>query len=277
MAILCESLDDFVKRAREKGASVSIERVTNLDYPFLDNEEHFTLISIPSYHEQKQNLLFLGAETFAFSKIPFGQFETKFKQLLKKKHGESTAITLVVLRAILKNYSQEFEKIRGALNSLDVNPILDDIEDNGRALRRLTDRLEGLVQIIIELKEKDLEEFNPALVPFEYDSLHTESRYWLERCRSHMYRIASLRTKSEMKANKELNDTMKKLTVITTVLNIAAIVVNVPGTVGAIFGIPALSEAYFSGHTSTLVIVLILMTSLSVVFGFIYWKSLRLK
>ena len=80
-----------------------------------------------------------------------------------------------------------------------------------------------------------------------------------------------------MKSNRELNDTMKKLTVIMTFLTIVSIVVNVPGTIGAIFGIPALSNAYFDSHTPTLIITLVLTTILSILLGYMYWKYLKLK
>jgi Mg2+ and Co2+ transporter CorA len=80
-----------------------------------------------------------------------------------------------------------------------------------------------------------------------------------------------------MQSNKELNATMGRLTVIMTFLTIVSIVVSVPGTVGAIFGIPALSDAYFRPHTLLLVLVLIMTTLLSIVLGFAYWKSLNLR
>ena len=144
-------------------------------------------------------------------------------------------------------------------------------------MRRLTDKIESLVELIIVLKQREIKQFDVSLVVFDYEILATEARYWLERCRSHIYRIASLRTKSEMQSNKELNDTMKKLTVIMTFLMIVSIVVNVPGTIGAIFGIPALSEAFFSAHVGGLVLTLILTTLLSVILGYIYWRSLRLR
>ena len=163
------------------------------------------------------------------------------------------------------------------MNDLDLDPHLDLIEDTGRQLRKLTDRMEGLFQIIIELKEEEINCFNPLLINFEYDVLSTEARYWLERFRSHIYRISSLRTKSEMRSTKELNDTMKKLTVITTFLTITSIVVNVPGTIGAIFGIPALSNAYFESHVTMLVATLVTTTVLTVLFGLMYWKHLGLK
>ena len=61
-----------------------------------------------------------------------------------------------------------------------------------------------------------------------------------------------------------------------TFLTIVSIVVNVPGTVGAIFGIPALSDAYFNFHTQGLIITLILTTILSMLLGYLYWRSLKL-
>jgi Mg2+ and Co2+ transporter CorA len=91
-----------------------------------------------------------------------------------------------------------------------------------------------------------------------------------------MYRIASLRTKAEMKSSSDLNSTMKRLTVIMTFLTIVSIVVSVPGTIGAILGIPALSNAYFENYTTTLVWVLIGLTLLSILLGYLYWKSLKM-
>jgi hypothetical protein len=258
---------------------VDFTGVLGLDFPFMNYEDEFTLVHVPSYNgENPHNVVFISKEEiFVYSPARLDALEQKYKTVLKKKHGESTTVLFLVLKSVLKNYSQEFFKIRDAMNHLDLDPVLDSIEETGRALRKLTDRMEGLLQIIIELKENEIDSFNPALIQFDYEILNTEARYWLERCRSHVYRIATLRTKSEMKSNKELNDTMKKLTVIMTFLTIASIVVNVPGTVGAIFGIPAFSDAYFKGHETMLVTVLISTTLLSMLLGFVYWKSLKLK
>ncbi len=277
MIIKCESLEKLSEHILKENHSISLGKVTSLDYPFLDTDSSFTLLSVPSYHEQKNNIVFVCDHTYMLTAATIQNVESKFKNQLKKKHGESTISILLLLKAVLKNYSLEFELIRGKMNQLDLDPMIDEIEYSGRALRKLTDRLEALSHVILQLKERDIETFDTKLISFEYEILQTESRYWLERCRSHAYRIASLRTKSEMKANAELNTTMKKLTVITTFLSIVAIVVNVPGTIGAIFGIPALSNAYFESHTQGLVISLIVTTLLSVVLGFIYWKSLKLK
>ena len=79
-----------------------------------------------------------------------------------------------------------------------------------------------------------------------------------------------------MNSNRELNTTITRLTVIMTFLTIVSIVVNVPGTIGAIFGIPALSDAYFHNHTQSLILALIATTFLSIFLGYFYWKSLKL-
>ena len=80
-----------------------------------------------------------------------------------------------------------------------------------------------------------------------------------------------------MKSTSELNETMKKLTIIMTFLMIANIIVNIPGTIGAIFGIPALSDEYFKYRPHFLVWSLITLTVLSIYLGWAYWRSLKLR
>lgn len=275
---ICNTIDELKKEIARENSTIDLETILKIDFPFMEHQDTFTIINIPAYHrENTHNIIFMNDNaTIVYSETKLAALEQKFKMLLKKKHGESTRACFVILKSVLKNYSSEFEKIRDVMNILDLDPVLDSIEEAGRTLRKLTDRLEGLLQVIIEIKEEEIEHFDTTLISFDYEMLNTETRYWLERCRSHMYRIASLRTKSEMKSNKELNDTMSKLTVIMTFLTIVSIVVSVPGTIGAIFGIPALSDVYFKNHTTFLLLTLIITTLLSIVLGLLYWKSLGL-
>ncbi len=274
-----DSIEELKKKVEKLGINADIEQIHNLDFPFFDKQKKFILVSLPSYNEkQQQNIVLVAKKKIIIhSHVELVEYEKQFKDLLSRPHGESTALIFLLLKAVLKNYSEEFQRIRANMNLLDMNPIIDDIELAGRALRRLTDRCEELMRFIMNLKERNIEEFDTSLISFDYEMLHTETRYWLERCRSHIYRVASLRTKSEMQSNKELNATMGRLTVIMTFLTIVSIVVSVPGTVGAIFGIPALSDAYFRPHTLLLVLVLVMTTLLSIVLGFAYWKSLNLR
>lgn len=274
-----DNIEEVKKEVTKLKIGVAIDELIRIDFPFMESQSNFTIINIPSYgSESTANLIFSAKnKTLIYSFLKSLKIDKKSEQLIKKKHGESTISIFLLLKSILKNYSQEFLRIRDVMNKLDLDPLLDSIEETGRNLRKLTDRIEGLFQIIIELKEEDIKCFDVSLINFEYELFSTEARYWLERCRSHTYRIASLRTKSEMRSNRELNHTMKKLTVIMTFLTIVSIVVNVPGTVGAIFGIPALSNAYFESHTLLLIITLIFTTILSMMLGYFYWKSLHLR
>jgi Mg2+ and Co2+ transporter CorA len=279
MIRIIEDFDELKKEIDTLNLGFNINEIIKFDAPLVEDQDNFTLINIPSYNDENpRNLIFVSEKKiFVHSSLRQGKIDKKMEKLLKKKNGESTVIIFLLLKSVIKNYSREFVRIREEMNKLDLNPIFDSVENVGRDLRKLTDRMEGLMQIVIELKEEEIECFNTSLINFDYDLLNAETRYWLERCRSHVYRIASLRAKSEMKSNMELNETMKKLTVIMTFLTIVSIVVNVPGTIGAIFGIPALSDAYFNSHTGFLVFTLVLTTLLSVLLGFVYWKSLGLK
>lgn len=271
-------VEDFKKEVATLNIDINFETVTNLDFTFFEHNEEFTFVFVPDYDlfNPENVLLVYKKYVYIYSNKKFNNYEKRFKEILKKPFGESTVIIHLLLKNILKNYSLEFEKIRQELNSLDIDPILEKVEESSRSLRRLTDRFEELEQLIIVLKERDIKQFNTSYIQFDYDILNAESRYWLERCRSHVYRISSLRTKYEMKSNRELNNTITRLTVIMTFLTIVSIVVSVPGTIGAVFGIPALSDAYFKSHTYALVLTLISATIISVILGYVYWKSLKL-
>ncbi|MEK6819971.1 MAG: CorA family divalent cation transporter [Nanoarchaeota archaeon] len=279
MITIFQDIDKFKEEIKKIGIERDIDSVLKLDLPFFEKHDKFVLISLPLYNQDnsKELIIISKKQTLVFSNNKFNDYEKKYKSILGKKYGESTVMIFLVLKNVLKNYSEQFQIIRDEMDKLDINPVIDDVEKYGRDLRRLTDKLEGLVETIIVIKEREIKEFDMVMISFDYDILNTEVRYLLERCRSHIYRISSLRTKSEMKSNKQLNDTMGRLTVIMTFLSIAGIVVSVPGTIGAIFGIPALSDAYFKPHTVLLIFALILATFLSIILGYVYWKSLGLK
>lgn len=274
-----EKLEDLKKSLSSSKIQRDIDSLLKLELPFFDYQDKVSVLYFPLYRETEDKCLIVISKKNVFVYAPkgFNNHSKNYKTSSMKPNGESTLMTFLMLKHVLKNYSEQFQKIRDRMNELESDPVLDLVEDSGRALRRLTDKMESFVELIIVIKQRDIKQFDVDLVNFDYDVLSTEARYWLERCRSHIYRIASLRTKSEMKSNRELNDTMGRLTVIMTILTIVSIVVSVPGTIGAIFGIPALSDAYFSAHTPFLVIVLVVATLISILFGFIYWKSLGLK
>lgn len=272
-----DNFEEFQKEVQKHTIDVNLNSLLKLDVTFFEKYENFIIISLKDYAHDPNNLLILSKNyTLAYTTKTYNNYQKIYKKNLKRPYGESTVITLLTLKQVLKNYTFVFEKLRNEMDSLDrtLNP--EKIESIGRSLRKLTDRIEDLVQLVIMLKEREIKEFDTKSIAFDYDMLNAEARYWLERCRSHVYRIASLRTKSEIKNTRELNQTITKLTVIMAFLSIIAIVVSVPGTIGAIFGIPALSNRYFESNPGLLMWFLIISTSLSIVLGYIYWRSLKL-
>ncbi len=278
MIVFCPTLESLKEELEKVKVHIDIDGISRLYFPYIENTDKYALLSIPGYDlNSTENIIFLSKKiTLIYSQVPLNSYEKKIKTVANKPYRESTLVAFIMLKSILKSYMHEFEQLRITMNLLDLHPVLDKIEESGRALRALTDRLEELMNIMMTLKEKELREFDIDLLSSDYELLNSETRYLLERCRSHIYRIASLRTKSEMLSNRQLNTTMRRLISITTFLAIVSIVVSVPGTIGAIFGIPALSEAYFSKHTVFLVSTLIISTVLTIALGYAYWKSLRL-
>jgi hypothetical protein len=157
MIKIIEEITELEKELKELGIEFDLNEITKITLPFIDAYEKFTLINLPSYtNGESQNMLIITREnTLLFSTAKKTiKIEKKFEKIAKKKHGESTVAIYLILKSILKNYSTEFIRIREVMNRLDLDPILDTIEEIGRDLRRLTDRIECLYEIVIELKEK---------------------------------------------------------------------------------------------------------------------------
>lgn len=279
MLAFFDNLERFKSKLKQLKAEFDVDALNKLDFPFFDRRRRYAVLSVPLYNNiLGRAIIVVSRKNCAvFSDSFFNTHSKELQPIQKKPYGESTFLTFAFFKTVIKNYSHEFERIRSIMNELDLQPHLDKIELSGRDLRRLTDRFEELVQLMLVLKEKDIREFDTELLGSNYELLSAEARYWLERCRSHIYRVASLRTKSEMQSNRELNATMGRLTLIMTFLTITSIVVSVPGTIGAIFGIPALSDAFFKPHTTLLVWILMGSTLLSILLGYVYWLSLGLR
>ena len=163
MVVVCENIEEIANEIKKTHSDIELDKIISLDFPFLNNEQEFTLISIPSYGELKHNFIYASKKIFVLSIAKVSGFENNFKQIINKKYGKSTVAILLVLKSVLRNYAHEFERIREVMNRLEVDPRIDIIEDKGRELRKLTDRMEGLLQMILELKEREIKSFDTAL------------------------------------------------------------------------------------------------------------------
>ncbi len=279
MYYIASSIEDFKKRAKELGFEQNIDELLKLDLIFFEQYDKFVLINIKDYDEEPNNFLILSKDnTLIFTSTSMKDKQLAlYKNTIKRDFGEPTVLTLIVLKQVLRNYAIEFEKIRAEVQDVENKLNFNSVEKVGRKLRKLTDRFEDILDLIIKLGERNIKEFNTELIKYDYDVLTAEARYRMERSRSHIYHVSSLRNKVDIQSTAELNKTITRLTIIMTFLTILSIVVSVPGSVGAVFGIPALSDLYFKPHPVLLVTTLIISTILSIFFGWLYWKKLKLK
>lgn len=279
MHYITSTIEEFKNKLKELGFEQDIDELLRLDLIFFEQYDKFVLINIKDYDEEPNNFLLLSKENTVIltSTQLNGKQLTLYKNIIKKDYGESTALTLLVLKQILRNYALEFEKIRVEIQDVENKLNFNSVEKVGRKLRKLTDRFEEILDLIIKLGERHIKEFDINLVKYDYDVLTAEARYRMERSRSHIYHVSSLRSKVDIQSTAELNKTITRLTIIMTFLTILSIVVSVPGTIGAVFGIPALSDLYFKPHPNLLVYTLIISTIITIIFGWLYWKRLKLK
>ena len=165
MIRIFHDIGEFKDEIKKEGVERDIDSVLKLELPFFEKQEKFVMIFLPTYEldSQKIMMMIFRKNVFIFSKNNFDNYEKKYRAPLKTKNGESTTMIFLGLKYALKNYSEQFQKIWDAMNELEVNPIIDKIEESGRILRRLTDRLENLVEMILVIKESEIKEFDAEM------------------------------------------------------------------------------------------------------------------
>ncbi|MFA4907801.1 MAG: hypothetical protein WC602_06015, partial [archaeon] len=111
--------DEFEKAASKIKGIRDLRELLGIDINFLETYPNFTLINLKdalpeSENEDLNNLLVLsGKQNLLYSARKFPKRDLGlYKGITGKKHGESTALCLVVLREVLVNYSLFFEKLR---------------------------------------------------------------------------------------------------------------------------------------------------------------------
>jgi magnesium transporter len=223
----------FQDEARKMGVTDDLAKLLSLDLTFFENYPQYSIINLRDYGEEPNNMLILSeAESILYSTKRFLDKDyAMFKHTLEKKHGESSVLAYLVLRDVLRNYSERFEKINSEIDEMEALLDADRIVDLGKALRKLTDKVEDFQDLMIKLADRQVTEVNTQYIEYDYDVLTAKSRHMLDRCRSHAGQVTGLRNEVELKAAKDLNkriidltDIMKKLTAITVILLIPNII-----------------------------------------------------
>lgn len=228
----------FEAAAREKGVNVDLRTLLTLHVAFYEQYEDYVIITAKGYDENPEaatSILVLSKDnSLVYTKYPFGENDYKlFRHTMQKEYGESTVLTLLTLKYTLSSYQKRFDGINKYIDEFDEakNPDVEGLEQTSKHLRRLTDRVEDLIDLTIWLEDRKIRQMNTSYVSYDYDVLSAKAKYLLDRCHNHRQEIQNIRNDLEVKNTRELNkrieylsDVVKRLTAITILLMIPNIV-----------------------------------------------------
>ncbi len=232
------NFEQFLEQARQIGVEVDLHALLGLDVLFFEQYEQYTILSLKDYSGAPNNLLILSKErSLLYSEKQITQRDFRlFRQEVKKKYGESTALALLALQEVLKSYSKQFDKSNQEIDSYTGAQDLPRIETTSIELRKLTVRVEDFVNLLYTLEDRKVPMFVTQYISYDYDLLLARARHLLDRCRNHLQELRDLRGEIEIKNTNQLNkrleeltNIMKKLTALTLILMIPTIVFTVYG------------------------------------------------
>src|SRR3990167_11093469 len=107
-------LEDLKKALSSAKIQRDINSLLKLELPFFDYQDKVSILYFPIYGENDGKCLIVISKKNIFVYAPdnFGNPWKSHKQLLTKPHGESTVMTFLVLKFVLKNYSEQLKRIR---------------------------------------------------------------------------------------------------------------------------------------------------------------------
>ncbi len=232
------SFEEFDKRVKESGIKDDLRPLLSLDLNFFERYPNYVVLNLRDYSDTPNNLLVLsGDNSFLYSGHEVQQDALRlFKYTVKKKHGESTALCLIVLKNALASYNTEFEKINSEIDRQEEVLSAQEIESLGKRLRKVGNKVEDLVDLLIKLEERDVHEVNTAYVSYDYDVLVAKSRHLLDRIKSHSGQIVGLRNEVEIRFSRELNSRIEVLSHQVKVLTAITILLMIPNIIAGHYG-----------------------------------------
>ena len=264
--------DEFAAAARDAGVDVNLEDLLRLDLLFFEPYKKYLIINLKQYGESQNNILILSKDAnlyYSSSKLPRRDLRL-YKAVLTKKNGESTVLAQVALRRALKNYSATFSRIDSKIDSFGKNSSLESIEETTELLRKVSDRVEDFLSLLMSLEDRRIKEVETKYLSYDYDVVLARSRLLVDRCRNHLKELRDIRDEIDIKFTRQLNKSIEKLTVVMAFLALASLAISIPNTVATFFGIPAFSEAVPMGFMLLMVIVSSILVT---IWSYYYWKK----
>lgn len=279
--MLIEQFSDFGKfeaKAKKICVGINFEELTKLDLNFLEAYKNFTVLNLRnSFSEGGEknlnNLLVLSRKTnLIYSSQKFSKQDFKlYNGVLKKKFGESTILCLMALKQVQENYYADFERQRKGV--LTAEQLLDYEQLNrvNKNMMNLEDKLADFLDLLLKLEERKIQLVDTNLINYDYDLLAAKARLLLDRTGRVLSQINEEKREIELRSTNALNKNVEFLSKMMMVLTLVGVVLTVPGSLGAFFGIPAISDI------TPVPIILFWVwvpTIAAALISFLYWKKL---
>ncbi len=230
--------NEFRNAATELGLEMDLQALTNLDVLFFESYKNFLILNVRDYGENPNNLLILGQEdSLLYSQKQFTAKDYKlFRLSMREPFGESSVITFLTLRDVMNSYSIRFEQLHAELDMVERTLDVDKLDDLGKAFRKLQDRLEDFVDLLIKLRDRKVPQVNTKYVSYDYNVLASKAQHILDRSKNQISRIAGLRNEIEVKETRALNKRIEYLSEIVKRLTAITIILMIPTIVAGHFG-----------------------------------------
>jgi Mg2+ and Co2+ transporter CorA len=231
---------EFEKEARAMGVEEDLRALLTLDMLFVERYKDYTIINMRDYKLDPNNILILSHDKsllYSMDEVEERDFRL-YKEIFQKHFGESTALALVTARSVLENHAMQFEEFNEEIDELSEmeHPDLDRLSAVGKRLRKLTDKVEDFLDLLIKLEDRKIREVNTSYVSYDYHVLTAKARHLLDRCKSHQAQIMSLRSEYDIRTTTELNRRIERLQDVTKKLTGLALIFAIPMLIASFYG-----------------------------------------
>ncbi len=271
--------NEFRNAALELGVEVDLEALTKLGVLFFEPYKNFLILNVRDYGENPNNFLLLSKfESLFYSDKQFTSRDYKLYRLtMRQPFGESTVICLLAMREAMNSFSKKFEELHNRLDETEKNLDVDALDELGKSFRKLSDKLDDFVDLLLKLRDRKIPQVNTKYVSYDFNILAGKAQHTLDRTKNQLSRITGLRNELEVRATTELSANVEKLTFIMAYLTLASLVIAVPNTIATIFGVSTIAQI---ASVESVWFWLIALTILSIAVSFLLvmrWKKQKWK
>ncbi len=266
--------NEFRQAALDLGLEMDLQALTNLDVLFFESYRNFLILNIRDYGENPNNLLILSREnSLLYSQKQFTSRDYKlFRLSMREPFGESTVIVFLALREVLNNYSARFEQLHADLDQVERTLDVDKLDEIGKAFRKLSDKLEDFVDLLIKLRDRKVPQVNTKYVSYDYNVLTGKAQHILDRTKNQISRIGGLRNEIEVKETRSLNKRIEYLSEVVKRLTAITVILMVPNVISGYFGMN-LPLFLATLPNSELIVLGVTVTLMLLLAAFLKWKD----